>query len=520
MSRCFPFPPPGYEKKARDDDDLLKKEKHQEKKHKKEKKDKDKDKRIKKEKREKDRSDRKHRDSKEKKEKHSKKKKDKEKERGKDKDKDKSGTSGEKGIVAQSESYSGEKLNQKEKESDTDKSSVSDGRKHILQLQSCCEEEPNRNILFAEGTGESKFEHQSGRKIKDEEKGTGSLLVERFSDTKRKNDGQMDRLLVKDIAVLAGGKEKNKDKRPESRMISRQGLMVDLRSEEQAVVQKLAAVVQNGVGGLPRPLEKYSEGRMEQKSRQSEGVDKQKDNGREKKNNWKDKDKKKEKKKEKVEGKSEHKHKEQNRFKGSNMNANLNNQIIRTLHVPGDGERNTAGQVNLKKRKDLQVNGICPGTDVSPNKILKSSPHLSMENGRKLEPCQTSILFSSDRQGSSCNARLDNKACKVNGTIDAKPLSISSKKTYPASTHVNQIAPASTKPPHPDTKYLGQVLSVPKMEDWSELDDQEWLYSSKDHLEGKADVRSAGITETPRVWSDAMWIESADVCALPYVIPY
>ncbi|XBH74683.1 hypothetical protein VPH35_101584 [Triticum aestivum] len=87
MSRCFPFPPPGYVKTARPDahlaSPLLDKEKHKEKKHKKDKKDKDK-----KEKKDKERSKDKHRDKKDRKEKH----KDKKKDKSKDKSRESEGT--------------------------------------------------------------------------------------------------------------------------------------------------------------------------------------------------------------------------------------------------------------------------------------------------------------------------------------------------------------------------------------------------------------------------------------------
>ncbi|KAF8762339.1 hypothetical protein HU200_009517 [Digitaria exilis] len=89
MSRCFPFPPPGYEKTARPDAQLasnlqqqLDKEKHKEKKHKKDKK--DRDKKEGKEKKDKDRSKDKHKDKKDRKEKHKEKKKDKSKDKNRE----------------------------------------------------------------------------------------------------------------------------------------------------------------------------------------------------------------------------------------------------------------------------------------------------------------------------------------------------------------------------------------------------------------------------------------------------
>uniref|UniRef100_A0A804M7B8 DNA binding protein n=1 Tax=Zea mays TaxID=4577 RepID=A0A804M7B8_MAIZE len=105
MSRCFPFPPPRYEKTVRPDAQLasqqqqLDKEKHKEKKHKKDKK--DKDRKEGKEKKDKDRSRDKHKDKKDRKEKH--------KDEKKDKSKDKNRESGE-GIQRNDEALHGQKV--------------------------------------------------------------------------------------------------------------------------------------------------------------------------------------------------------------------------------------------------------------------------------------------------------------------------------------------------------------------------------------------------------------------------
>lgn len=109
MSRCFPFPPPGYEKTARPDAQLashlqqqqqqLDKEKQKDKKHKKDKK--DKDRKEGKEKKDKDRSKDKQKDKKDRKEKH--------KDKKKDKSKDKSRESGE-GIDRNDEALHGQKV--------------------------------------------------------------------------------------------------------------------------------------------------------------------------------------------------------------------------------------------------------------------------------------------------------------------------------------------------------------------------------------------------------------------------
>ncbi|PSS35664.1 Serrate RNA effector molecule like [Actinidia chinensis var. chinensis] len=542
MSRCFPFPPPGYEKKARTDDiDLLKKEKHREKKYKKEKK--DKEKRERKEKREKDRSDGKHKDKKGRKEKH----RDKRKEKERDKDKDKSSTTTEETKIAgQSEIYKGQKLNQQERELDKCESSTSNEKKQCHD-----DEKPIQNSLLSEGVGDSKFVQELGRRIRSEEKVYGSQLAESLPGTEPKNAERMDRLVVKDNGFLDKGKENNKGKRVDDRTIDGQGIRGDTRTSSSAVlpnlaglvqnrvegirgdtrpsgsavVPNLAGLVQNRVEGMSRPSEKSTERRVEEKEKckEREGdkkrVDKQKDKGSEKKGHRKDKDREKETKKEKVKEKSEHKNKDQDKSKDRNKNDLLDTLDVRNSHASKDGDRNFATEGNLKKRKHFETNGFLHENDIRPSKMPRPSPHPSTENGRKLEPCQTLILSASGRPGPPNNLKVDNKERKVNGVIEPQSLSSSSKKSS-AITQADQIAQASIKPPHPDSKYLSQVLSVPKMEEWFDFDDQEWLFSSKDRSSEKPNVASTNVTGMPMVWAEALQIESADVCALPYVIPY
>jgi hypothetical protein len=145
-------------------------------------------------------------------------------------------------------------------------------------------------------------------------------------------------------------------------------------------------------------------------------------------------------------------------------------------------------------------------SDVRPNKLARptSSSHRFSENGRLMDHSQTSITNTSDRHVAASNLKVDNKERKINGIIDQSS-SVSSKKPMFATAQADLIAEAAAKPPHPDSKYLSQVYTIPKMEGGSDYDDQEWLFSNN---------------ETPQVWAEAMRIESADVCALPYVIPY
>lgn len=188
-------------------------------------------------------------------------------------------------------------------------------------------------------------------------------------------------------------------------------------------------------------------------------------------------------------------------------------------------------------------------------KVLASHPVL--ENGRKLELFQTSTPLALGRQGVIGNPRVDNKVplsnplvengrkldfCQaapklgparerdilvinkehaVNGSIEAQQAKVCSTRPSCAQVQVKEKAKAPVKPPHPDTKYLSQILSVPNVE-WSDFDDQEWLFSCKDSRGKKPrlELDSSQFEGVDQVWAEALRVESADVTALPYVIPY
>lgn len=139
-----------------------------------------------------------------------------------------------------------------------------------------------------------------------------------------------------------------------------------------------------------------------------------------------------------------------------------------------------------------------------------------MENGRKFEGNQTSGFFASDLPGASL--KLDNKKHIKNGTVESQPLPLSKEK--PSAPIVPAVfLEVSKKHPHPDSKYLNQVLSVPKTEVWPDVVDNDWLSDSKECLSRKAEVGCV-VSEKPTVWSNTLYLESADVVALPYVVPY
>ncbi|KAG0524416.1 hypothetical protein BDA96_07G209300 [Sorghum bicolor] len=72
------------------------------------------------------------------------------------------------------------------------------------------------------------------------------------------------------------------------------------------------------------------------------------------------------------------------------------------------------------------------------------------------------------------------------------------------------------KQPHPDTKYLSQVHCIPSTLDFSEYIDQDWLFSVG-HVKQTETLEAI---ESHQVWTDAQLIDTADVSAMPYVVPF
>ncbi|XP_058093361.1 uncharacterized protein LOC131239602 [Magnolia sinica] len=604
MSRCFPFPPPGYEKEARSDDtDLLTKEKKKEKKHKKEKK--DREKKEGKEKKDKDRSKDKHREKKDRKEKHKDKKKD------KDREKDKNKTSDEKRNEGKPEGHNEAKL--------------------------------GTNCQRAEELEDSKFTEELGRRIRDEATGTGKM-VESISGTDQRRMEGIGRALEKDIEKRAEAKEKNKvkggdDRRRDGHKEERDGRRgagnqifqnipgtdrriegmgrptekvgnqfsqnitgTDQRTEgmgrqtekdgnqifqnitgtdqrriegmgrpaekvgnqffqnntgtDQKKIEGMGKptekdgnqIFQNNIGthqrkieGMGRPPEKEAEKRIEKKEKHKdrEGSDKKGDKHKKRdreekrsKGKEKDRDKEKEKEKEKVKEQGEHKHTE------DKIRESGKGQVETTLNIkpsglpPKESEKSTGAEGNLKKRKGFETNGFIHENEMRPNKLARpaSSSHPPLENGRKIESCHIATQCAPDRQGAATDSRKaeinkeqqqqqqQQQHHKLNGIIEAQPSAAVSRPSV--SIEASENGEASTRPPHPDSKYLSQILAVPKMAEWSDFDDQEWLFGGDSLCSKSKAVASDVLSKTPQVWAEALRIESADVYALPYVIPY
>ncbi|XP_031285539.1 glutamic acid-rich protein-like [Pistacia vera] len=499
MSRCFPFPPPGYEKSARvEDTDLLAKEKHQEKKHKKDKKDKEKQGGKEKKNKDKERSKEKHSDKKDRKEKHKDKK-------DRDKDKDKNRISDAKRIEGQPECYNGGKI--------------------------------GPNSLQNNGIKDTKYVQDLAKRIRNEDKATGSQIVQKITVTDQRR-AELPRRILECSTDILEEKEKAKDKKEVDKKINGQKNHVEARGFGNSIAQGFSGTDQKRFQGITKPVEKNDiEKQLEEREKNmrkesdSKG-DKQKDRDRKKKSRSKDKSRDKEKKKEEkakeiVEpSKDRLKLKDSPKLKdnGKGLPSSCN---IRPPDVSKTSNNNPPGEGSLGKRKELEINGISHDNGIRPNKLPRpvSSSHLVTENGRKMEPCQTAIHFASEFQGAVGNHKVNAKEHKINGLRNVSQPIVCSTKPLSTIDQGSEHCEASAKPPHPDSKYLNQILSsvakgVPKLEDWPDFDDDEWLFCSDSVQSKQAKVASPRGDGTQQVWAEVLPIESAGVTALPYVVPF
>ncbi|XP_057808790.1 uncharacterized protein LOC131023241 isoform X2 [Salvia miltiorrhiza] len=544
MSRCFPFPPPGYELKGTPDDvNLIIKEKQKHKKHK-DKKEK-KEKKEKSERKDKERGEDKHKDKKDKKRKR-------EKHRDKkDKNKDKPSSSAERKLVGPLENQNDQKL-------------VPDS-KPTIRIQD------ERSVV------------ELGNRVKNDG-AKGTQMVQKIT------------ILEKEKANLLGKVQENgngrlaiKDPRDHSRTANGQSLQVDMRS------------LGNGRNSYGENQIKVEEGkeRTGYGNMVAGGGDASRKADQNKNTKAEDKKGKKEKKREltgfrKDEVKQETSNssflefhsnipsdllKENNDCQGKlpklkELNGFLhakdngvrpNNMSRHTIasHQVGSGFRpcqNTISIGVVGKRAvvtDQKVNGKLS----SPQSVIDSvrnvgpcqtaADNTKTENGRvninarvvsngvisphivriqrKMEPCHTSSSVAMAKQIANngkappSHPLVENGGkmavqtpdaiheTRVNGSLEGKKHSSSSLKRKEKVTTTT-----TTRPPHPDMKYLSEILTVPEVE-WAQSDDQEWLFECQ---ESETKRPRLATPETKQVWSEAVHLESADVTALPYVIPY
>ncbi|KAL3321573.1 hypothetical protein AABB24_039271 [Solanum stoloniferum] len=417
MSRCFPFPPPGYDKKPRPEDrDLLKEEKRKEKKHKKEK---DKDKKEGKEKRDKDRSDGKHREKKDKKDKHrDKKEKHKDKKKDKDKDKERSDISEEAKVAVPPGASSGQKLPSGDEHFKNESINSQEAKFHDQSRGQVAERLFKSSLPIVE-TEESKYVQDLARRLRDDQNGAVSQLAERFP-VESKRDAKSNSKYIKDSGNLAREKEKNKEKSDFSNKMDGQQVRVEPRIGANAKLPSFSEMEKRNFHGLLPPLEENVENRREDKEkskgrRDDKPRDKKKKKEKDAKSHGKDKEKKKEEK-----GKDKSAHKKSEKDKSKDINQSISLSVSNTNHqVPVVLKDTIAGvtEGNHRKRKDIETNGFLHEHEVRPAKLLRpSSSHQPTLNGNRSEIHQKADMLSSNKQGVVTNIQVINKEQSLNGT--------------------------------------------------------------------------------------------------------
>lgn len=311
-------------------------EKHKEKKHKKDKKDKDKREGSKEKKnKDKERSKEKHSYKKDRKEKHKDKK-------DKDKEKDKNQTSDAKRIGGQPECNNGDKLG------------------------------PS-SLQNSENSG-SKYVQDLARRIRNDDRATGSQIGQKIIVTDPRRGELPGRTVEHSIGSRLEEKEEAND-----RKVNGQRNHVEVRSSGNAIVPGFPSVDQKRFQGIAKPVEKNDFGKKVEKDKnrhkENDNTDsKQKDRDRENKSRSKDKNRDKEKKKEEKAKEVTETNKDQIKLKDSspkwkdsstklknNGKGFLNSCNTKPLDVLKTSSNNPAGEGNLGKRKELEINGISHG---------------------------------------------------------------------------------------------------------------------------------------------------------------
>ncbi|CAL9219965.1 unnamed protein product [Arabidopsis halleri] len=480
MSRCFPFPPPGYDKKIRTEaSDSLLKEKHKEKKHKK-----DKEKKEGKEKKDKEKSKDKHKERKEKKEKHK---------------------------------------DRKDKDPGKEKSRTSEDKKTAVALPNTGDREKLvTNTLQNNGNGESKFIQDLARRIRNEE------ATE--SQSPRKIDFPCG---VTETNNSCPVPQTNHTKVDEKRNSTQRNSAIS-KGSENAVIRVSSCMDQKGAEVKVKPVEKNDLARkreLQEKNHRRESVtksDKPLDNEGIRKSEPKNitNGSGKEKKEEKTEVIKKNVQEKPKFVEGGPRLKEREQDVVgtrdfREQEFSRAGVKNITAEGILGKRKDLETNGFLYENGSRKNKIHKPvvSPISSVENGRKFGACQTHPKLASELHETVSNPEV--KEHKINGFIYSQE-----PKSHPpvSAVKVKKNDEASAKKrPHSDLKYLDQILNVPKREELHEVDDveQEWLFGQSGELlkKQRADCDTS-LVENPQVWNQALRIESADIVALPYVVPF
>ncbi|KAK6163722.1 hypothetical protein DH2020_000586 [Rehmannia glutinosa] len=381
------------------------------------------------------------------------------------------------------------------------------------------------------------LENQNGEKLGPDNKSGGDgvqdykILVE-MGKRVRNDDGATNNHTVQKITLVEQRKanlpmEENsdgildkahnniKENREQNRMVNGQSLRVDSNGLENGWVANFS-------GEKQIKVEKKKEGKEKNELRKivCEG-DGLKNENRDKKKK-EDKKRKKEEKKEKV--------KERSKKKIKQIGSDGNFLDFCDKNASDLLKDSWDSQGKLPKLKEPPVsNGFLHVPSQTANNSIADHKRANINNHVVSNGLISSNLVGNEKKTEQCQTRgkkdisskivreMDNKDFRINDSLECKK-DISSR---PSSVNAKEKkVGASMKPPHPDSEYLSQILSVPKVES-PRFDDQEWLFGTKDsQAKKRPKLGFSQIEWTKQVWAEAIQVEYADVTALPYVIPY
>jgi hypothetical protein len=176
---------------------------------------------------------------------------------------------------------------------------------------------------------------------------------------------------------------------------------------------------------------------------------------------------------------------------------------------------------------------VITDNDKRPHKLprIALSSDLYAENGRRIPEAKEFAvqLAPSNRSGAADSTGIEqrvdsrntlpalyNKVQETNGKVDSRLPLVSMRPSI--SSHAEAGGPLRGKIDN-DLQDLRYTLSFPVKEAWSDFDDQGWLFDSN-HLQSKPKAVMEVDKGIPQVWSEALHLESVDIHALPFVIPY
>ncbi|PUZ52333.1 hypothetical protein GQ55_6G261800 [Panicum hallii var. hallii] len=168
---------------------------------------------------------------------------------------------------------------------------------------------------------------------------------------------------------------------------------------------------------------------------------------------------------------------------------------------------------NVKKRKDFDANTSPDEHSMKMTKISRVAPtkdeEISRHSQRITPYSSTELLDTNTREIGRHKPQDGYNSTIIGSRCSEEDIASVSSSCYRSNKGYLEQA-------HPDTKYLSQSYSIPPAQDFSDFIDQDWLLSQDC---GERKTAAFGAAESDQVWSDAQIIDTADVIALPYVVP-